>query len=138
MTRHLADFIGTYDVNRVIDDARAGGQSRFEGHAVIAAEAGGARYTENGHLIMNDQRFAAQRSYLWRANGLRIDVLFEDGCAFHDFDPEQGGQATEHLCGQDMYHGGYDVAEWPNWVVTWDVSGPRKHYRSVTRYVHQT
>ncbi|MBT5294055.1 MAG: hypothetical protein HOL32_00275 [Octadecabacter sp.] len=135
MTRQLADFIATYDVNRVIEDAKTGGQSRFEGQAVIAHDALGAIYTETGNLILNEQRFQADRSYLWRTNGARIDVLFEDGRAFHDFDPSLGGQATEHLCGEDMYRGGYDVSDWPRWAVTWTVSGPRKDYRSVTWYV---
>jgi len=135
--RRLGDFIGTYSVSRVIEDHRAGQQSRFEGQASIDAHEAGAIYREAGHLILNDQRFAAERSYIWRANGARIDVLFEDGRAFHDFDPEAGGNATEHLCGQDMYRGGYDFSEWSCWAVTWDVAGPRKDYRSVTWYVRQ-
>ncbi|MCF2872205.1 DUF6314 family protein [Octadecabacter sp. G9-8] len=133
--RTLADFIGAYDVSRVIDDAHAGGQSRFEGRAVIAPDDAGAVYTETGHLIVNAQRFQAERSYLWRENGPRVDVLFADGRAFHDFDPQAGGHAAEHLCGEDMYRGGYDFSEWSCWAVTWDVQGPRKDYRSVTWYV---
>lgn len=135
--RSLTDFIGSYDVSRVIDDARAGAQSRFEGRAVIAGDAQGAFYTETGALILNDQRFKAQRSYLWRPNGARIDVMFEDGRAFHDFDPESGGLASEHLCGQDMYRGGYDVSQWPRWSVTWNVQGPRKAYASTTWYLRR-
>jgi hypothetical protein len=137
MTRQLADFFATYDVSRVIEDAKTCGQSRFDGQAVIAPDTQGALYMETGHLILNEQRFQAERSYLWRANGPRIDVLFDDSRAFHDFDPQQGGQATEHLCGDDMYRGGYDVLDWPRWAVTWNVSGPRKDYRSVTWYVRQ-
>lgn len=135
--RGLADFIGAYDVSRVIEDARAGGESRFEGQAVISPDRDGAIYRETGDLILNDQRFQADRSYLWRAQGGRIEVLFEDGRPFHDFDPQIGGQATEHLCGDDMYRGGYDFSQWSCWAVTWDVKGPRKDYRSVTWYVRR-
>lgn len=135
--RGLTDFIGTFDVSRVIDDALAGGQSRFEGEAVIKADGDGAIYTETGALIMGEQRFEAERSYLWRPNSARIDVLFADGRAFHDFDPQTGGQASAHLCGSDMYRGGYDFSEWTCWAVTWDVLGPRKDYRSVTWYVRR-
>lgn len=137
MTRQLADFIGTYDVSRVIKDARAGATSQFEGQAVIGPHDDDTLYTETGHLILNEQRFAAERRYIWRSKGARVDVAFEDGRAFHDFDLEVGGDATEHLCGSDMYRGGYDFSHWPRWSVTWTVSGPRKDYTSVTWYVPQ-
>ena len=132
--RGLSDFVGSFDVSRVIEDHRAEQTSRFEGTARIAVAQSGAEYVEIGTLIMNDMRFEAERRYLWRGQGARIAVAFADGAPFHDFDPVLGGQATEHLCGEDMYRGGYDVSGWPSWAVTWDVSGPRKDYRSITRY----
>lgn len=135
ITRTLADFIGSYTVSRKIEDRRAGAETQFEGTAQIVPTPDGATYRETGHLIMGQQRFEAERSYLWHAEGARIEVLFSDGRAFHDFDPSAGGDATEHLCGQDMYRGGYNFSEWSCWAVTWDVSGPRKDYRSVTWYV---
>ena len=135
--RELKDFIGCYDVSRVIEDARTRATSRFEGRAQICETADGATYLETGQLIVNDQRFEAERRYLWRTAGARIEVLFEDGRAFHDFDPNQGGQASEHLCGEDMYRGGYDFSEWSCWAVTWNVLGPRKDYVSKTWYVRR-
>ena len=132
--RELADFLGQYDVSRVIEDARAGAVSRFEGTAEISRDGTGAAYGESGAMMIGGQRFLAERRYLWRANSARIDVLFEDGRAFHDFDPEAGGLASAHLCGEDMYRGGYDFTDWPRWSVTWDVQGPRKAYKSVTWY----
>jgi len=138
MSRGLADFLGRYRLTRQIEDARAQAQSRFEGEAVIAATSDGASYREVGQLIMDGQRFEAERSYIWRQKGARIDVLFADGRPFHDFDPVAGGKATEHLCGADWYRGGYDFKSWPEWSVTWDVSGPRKQYRSVSVYTYLT
>ncbi|MEN8841932.1 MAG: DUF6314 family protein [Octadecabacter sp.] len=133
--RGLSEFMGGYEVSRTIKDARAGATSRFEGRAEISATSDGAEYVERGALIMNEQRFEAERKYIWRRAGERIEVLFEDGRAFHDFDPSLGGQATEHLCGEDMYRGGYDFSEWTCWAVTWNVQGPRKDYVSTTWYV---
>lgn len=133
--RGLAEFIGIYGVTRVIEDARAGAQSRFDGQAVIERDADGAVYVETGALRVNGQRFEAERRYLWRAQPARIFVSFADGTAFHDFDPALGGQASAHLCGDDMYRGGYNFGDWPRWSLTWDVTGPRKDYRSVTQYV---
>ncbi|MCF2903507.1 DUF6314 family protein [Octadecabacter sp. CECT 8868] len=132
--RTISDFLGVYKVTREIADHRAEARSQFDGQAVIAATAEGATYRETGGLIVNGQRFEAERSYLWQQAGDRIWVSFEDGRAFHDFDPQSGGLASEHLCGEDMYRGGYEVSDWPLWSVTWNVKGPRKDYRSVTIY----
>lgn len=134
MSRGLDDFVGRYTIERRIIDTRAQAESRFEGEAEISLMQDGAIYREQGQLIMGDQRFQAERSYLWRGAGTRIEVLFEDGRSFHDFDPVHGGSATEHLCGADWYRGGYDLTAWPVWAVTWEVEGPRKLYRSVTSY----
>jgi hypothetical protein len=130
--RNLGDFIGTYDLTRTIDDRRAGAVSRFEGSATLSVEGARAIYRETGALIMSGQRFEAERAYLWDHVGPMIRVAFDDGRPFHDFDPVRGGLASEHLCGDDIYRGGYDVSDWPNWTVRWDVSGPRKDYTSVT------
>ena len=97
MSRGLADFLGRYRLTRQIEDARAQVQSRFEGEAVIAATSDGASYREVGQLVMNGQRFEAERSYIWQQKGARIDVLFADGRPFHDFDPIAGGKATDCL-----------------------------------------
>jgi hypothetical protein len=131
----LSAFIGSYDVERVIEDRRAAAQSRFDGRAVLYLSSTGAVYRETGALILNDQRFHAERSYLWHEDTGRIWVRFADGRDFHDFDPKIGGLASAHLCGADMYRGGYELSDWPRWSVTWDVSGPRKDYRSITTYV---
>lgn len=132
--RGLADFLGDYAVARRIEDARAQASGQFEGRARIAARPGGALYHEHGHLTFGAQTFAAERRYLWAQDGARIAVAFEDARPFHSFDPVLGGQAEEHLCGADLYRGGYDLGDWPVWRLIWEVEGPRKSYRSVTDY----
>ncbi|SMX32256.1 DUF6314 family protein [Octadecabacter ascidiaceicola] len=133
--RELSAFIGRYSVSRRIDDRHAQIETLFDGQAEIAVQGDGAIYREVGHLIVGDQRFEAERRYLWHEDAERIFVSFEDGRAFHDFDPTLGGQASEHLCGEDMYRGAYDFSEWARWSVTWNVQGPRKDYMSTTSYV---
>lgn len=133
--RGLSDFLGRYTVARKIEDRRANAKSTFEGWAEISRTTDGAIYRETGDLIMGDQRFQAERSYLWQPNEACIDVAFADGRPFHDFDPQNGGLASEHLCGEDMYRGGYDFSQWSCWAVTWTVTGPRKDYTSLTWYV---
>ena len=132
----LSAWFGAYRIARQIDDHRAGQTAIFEGRAEITANAKGAIYSETGQLQMaQGATFHAERVYFWAVQGPRIAVFFEDGRPFHDFDPVAGGAATEHLCGQDWYRGGYDVSRWPDWQVTWEVTGPRKDYRSLTRYL---
>lgn len=135
--RELSAFIGRYSVSRRIDDRHAQTETLFDGEAEIAVQGGRAIYREVGHLIMGDQRFEAERSYLWHEVGGRIFVSFEDGRAFHNFDPTLGGQASAHLCGEDMYRGGYDFSEWPRWALNWRVQGPRKDYVSTSRYLRR-
>lgn len=131
----LSVWVGAYRVARQIEDHHTGQAATFAGRAEITATATGALYREAGQLqLAQGGAFHAERVYLWAVCGPRIAVFFEDGRPFHDFDPIDGGAATEHLCGHDWYRGGYDVARWPEWQVTWDVTGPRKNYRSVTRY----
>ena len=135
--RDLSAFIGTYDVSRSICDQLTNSESRFEGHAEISRTPEGAQYCESGVLILNGQRFQAERSYLWCEDAGRIWVRFADGAAFHDFDPEAGGRASAHLCGEDKYRASYDFSQWRCWGVRFAVQGPRKDYVSQTWYVRR-
>ena len=47
-----------------------------------------------------------------------------------------GGEA-EHWCDPDMYRVGYDFSAWPEFAATWEVAGPKKAYRMVSRYRRQ-
>ena len=135
MTRRLEDFIGRFGLSRVIEDRLADQSLRFEGRATISATDQGAIYAEAGKMTFpNGQTFQSERSYLWAHDGALVRVCFEDGRAFHDFDPVAGGAASEHLCGQDMYRGGYEFGDWPRWSLTWAVSGPRKDYTSCSMF----
>ena len=133
--RQLSEFIGLYNVTRTIEDRRANVQSRFEGRVLLSMSPRGAVYLEIGALILDGKRFEAKRSYLWDEDGGHIFVRFADGRDFHNFDPVAGGLATTHLCGADMYRGSYDLSDWPRWSVTWEATGPRKNYQSVTTYI---
>lgn len=131
--RTLADFAGRWRITRQI--AHADGQTAtFAGEAAFSpTETGALEYVEDGVLQMQGgQQMHATRRYLW-TDGLV--VLFDDGRPFHTV-PAAGGAAT-HLCPPDTYHVAYDFADWPDWRATWDVSGPRKAYRMVSRYSPQ-
>lgn len=135
MTRVLLDFIGRYALTREIDDRHAGHMLRFAGQAEIATTPQGASYVETGKMTFpNGQAFQSERRYNWAMSDGPVWVTFDDGAAFHSFDPRTGGAASEHLCGDDMYRGGYDFGAWPRWSLTWVVAGPRKEYRSETLF----
>jgi hypothetical protein len=134
----IGRFFGTFAVARTIQDRLSGEIVRFDGTATLErrSDGVGAKYAELGEMVQpSGVRFHAERSYLWHEDAGRIWVRFADGRDFHDFDPKIGGLASAHLCGADLYRGGYELSDWPRWSVTWDVSGPRKDYCSITTYV---
>ncbi len=126
--RRLADFLGTWALEREIRDAD-GSTGVFEGRAVWTVEAPGALCHESGTLSLPGQgRFHAERRYRWDADLL---VYFEDGRPFHQV-PPMGGTAR-HVCDPDLYIVTYDFADWPRWRTVWRVTGPRKDYRMSSR-----
>jgi hypothetical protein len=132
MVPKLRDFEGRWRIARTIED-RLGGEGRFDGEAVFAAQGAVLHYRETGELRLGDgPGFQAERSYLWRQAGGRIAVDFADGRAFHEFDP--AAPDARHLCIADDYAVRYDFAGWPDWRAEWTVQGPRKDYTMVSRY----
>ncbi|MGB3406237.1 MAG: DUF6314 family protein, partial [Jannaschia sp.] len=92
------------------------------------------REVETGHLSQGGPVFAARRVALWSHDGLATEVRFGDGRLFHGIGPGLRPQAT-HDCPPDDYRLSYDFSAWPRWSVRWHVTGPRKAYRALTRYV---
>lgn len=133
--RSLDDFRGRWRLEREIVDLRAEATSRLEGVADLAPCEVGLRYEERGRLHLPDgQVLTAVRRYLWQEAGGRIVVTFEDGRAFHDFDPTARGPQAVHFCDPDDYAVRYDFTGWPMWTAAWRVRGPRKDYRMQSRY----
>ncbi|MBV2361252.1 trigger factor [Thalassococcus sp. CAU 1522] len=125
----LSDFLGTWTLSRDLDHAD-GTRARFDGRAVWTAQEDGALYVETGTLTLAmGGAFAAERRYLWDAD---LGVWFDDGRFFHTV--PRGGGTARHWCDPDQYDVAYDFATWPDWTAVWTVKGPRKDYRSTTRY----
>jgi hypothetical protein len=127
--RRLDDFTGDWQMQRDILHAD-GSCARFEGTARFEAAGDGLVYREEGMLLMPGQpAIKAERRYRW---GSDLSVFFDDGRFFHRIPPE-GGE-TGHWCDPDIYRGHYDFSSWPVFSVSWQVTGPRKDYQSVTTY----
>lgn len=129
------DFLGEWQITREITDFRILEAGTLEGMATFTPTEAGLRYFERGTLsFAGGAPLVAERSYLWSFTETEVFVAYADGAPFHSFARAGGPEATPHLCGEDLYHGTYSFVGFPDWQVTWTVKGPRKDYRSITRY----
>lgn len=133
----LSDFEGQWTLNRQIKDHLGQMNGAMVGSATFTARADGALdYREEGTLTLADgSTFAARRFYRWCSDGAGIAVFFDDGGPFHHFRPQGVTDGTTHLCGADTYQVAYDFSNWPRWSATWQVTGPRKRYTSMSLFV---
>ena len=136
MTPKLMDFEGAWVLERRIlhEDAP---DAEFRGSARFHPDGDGLLYEERGLMKIDGHRpVSAQRRYLWReGQGGMIEVLFDDGRAFHSILPGAMDEAqASHWCDPDMYEVHYRFGQWPDWIATWKVRGPRKSYRMVSTY----
>lgn len=124
---------GSWQMERVIDDARTGQSQRFSGHAVLQEGV----FREVGVLHLDTGPLAASRQYLWSGTGQGLHIAFDDGRPFHDVDLSQSQPQATHHCDPDLYRVAYDFRAWPDWQATWAVTGPRKDYKMITCYRKQ-
>lgn len=142
----LSFLLGTWTVDRVIEDHRQGSSGRFSGKSelyvvepvqshqatVVAA------YEEYGELKFGEHIVDARRRLEFhRVDGRRVALMFSDGRLFVDLDLSSGAWESLHHCGRDTYRistvmRSSDVVE-----ERWRVSGPNKDYDAVTRYARE-
>ena len=129
----LWDFEGAWVLERRVlhDD---GTKARFRGSARFLPDETGLVYEEKGLIKMGGHRpVSAQRRYLWREDDEGdIEVRFEDGRPFHRIRADM--PKDTHRCAPDTYEVRYEFTQWPEWIATWKVTGPRKAYRMVSTY----
>lgn len=131
----LMDFAGTWTLTRKIRDDKAGQIVQAEGSAELVPDTKGLTYIEEVTVhVPGQQPMKGTRRYLWRADGDRIVVHFEDERYFHALKLGDTTAADHHDCPPDSYDANYDFSEWPRWTVHWTVSGPRKCYEMETKY----
>ena len=135
MTPGLRAFEGDWRVARVIRHAQ-GPDARFDGAARFLPDGTGLLYIEEGSLCIDGRApMRAERRYLWRAGASgTIEVLFEDGRAFHRIAPGAEAPEDRHDCPPDIYDVTYDFRRWPEWRCVWRVRGPEKDYRMESLY----
>ncbi|MEL6167756.1 MAG: DUF6314 family protein [Pseudomonadota bacterium] len=134
------DFLGLWDLHRLIDDFASGRTGELVGHVAFAIDGHYVRYGEKGRLVIPGQRdLHAERTNYWRdASEGNIEVLFQDRRPFHIIQLTAGCPSATHNCGADRYDVEYDFSAWPDWSAIWQVKGPRKDYRTTSTYRRRT
>ncbi len=126
---------GIWRIDRRIEDRRAGTTGLLQGTAELTPDGPGLIYSEEGILrIAGQPGLTARQSYLWRADGDGIEVLFADGRPFHRIGLIDAAPEASHDCAPDIYCVRYDFARWPDWRAVWQVTGPRKDYTMTTEF----
>lgn len=129
----LSDLEGRWRVTREITDHRAGLTGHFVGDAVWSTADDGLIQTEAGVLTYGTAPpMQATRRYLWQGQGTDLAVLFEDGRPFHTV-PAAGAEAL-HDCPPDIYRVRYWFDGTDAFTTQWDVTGPRKDTRLLTKF----
>ena len=127
-----ATLLGSWRLDRVIDDRLSGLTSHIEGRLSLAPfSPDRIRWEEQGRWHQPGGDVDVRRG-LWLVRDRETGawwVRFEDDREFHPWAPDEH---VVHPCGADTYRG--IVSGTPDqWTVRWDVTGPRKDYVMTTR-----
>lgn len=122
-------FFGQWSVSRIIFDRLGKGRVIFAGMAVVD----GNGFFEQGETQIGEFRAPSSRAYQLHFDRHSVMAKFPDGRDFIRIDAK-ASQRFHHDCGDDVYRGRLFFTSRDRWVEVWQVTGPRKNYRSITRY----
>lgn len=126
---------GIWRVERAVRGPQSAALSALRGTAEFTPAGGGMRYTEYGRLSFGDSAVLAERRFHYDfPTPDRAAVRFRCGQPFHDLDLTTGRDSVVHLRAGDVYRGRYRVDDPRTWWVCWWITGPRKNFRTLTRY----
>jgi hypothetical protein len=127
------DLLGVWQLQRRLVDRRTGQFGRVSGWLELTLVGGVVHWLELGELEWDGRSFEVTRELHIVRAGDGWEVRFTDGRAFHPWRP---GALVEHPCRADLYRGlvSVDVGH-QRLRVLWDVTGPGKDQRIVTRCV---
>jgi Family of unknown function (DUF6314) len=130
------DFLlGTWSVERWIDDSLSGDIGTFHGTATFVKEDNSSRvrFDEAGTVRFGDYSGrASRRLFLSEESGSAIDVRFADGHHFIELDLRKGTSKDHHQCKDDGYDVSTVVIDDDRIEERWRVRGPAKDYVAVT------
>jgi hypothetical protein len=127
------DLLGDWRLARRVLDRRTGQFGRVTGSLELTVQGSIVRWVERGELAWAGSLFEVSRELHIVPHLGGWNVCFSDGRLFHPWRP---GGVVEHPCAADVYRG-LIVADstWTRLRVLWDVTGPTKQQRIVTRCV---
>ncbi len=128
MSSDPRELIGDWSLARRITDRRTALHGTVRGTLRITPE---LRWRESGELSWGGALLPVTRELLIAADDGGWTVFFEDGRVFHPWRP---GEIVVHPCRADTYRGLIDVRG-DRLRVLWDVAGPTKDQRIVSRCV---
>ncbi len=125
------DLLGSWELRRRVADLRTGQLGRVAGTLDLVEHGAAVHWHERGELTWGDAVYPVSRELHLERAGRGWLVCFADGRAFHPWAP---GQLLTHPCGADRYLGMIRVDRGGTRLrVLWDVTGPGKRQRILTR-----
>jgi hypothetical protein len=142
----LSFFVGTWTVERSIDDHRSGISGHFQGQALLVAGPGAeaarpgaaaaplarASYQETGELRFGAHAGPARRGLDYVRQGGAVMLYFTNGRPYVDLDLRSGTWRAEHPCAADLYEVTTIVRSPDELQELWRVRGPDKNYDATT------
>ena len=128
------DLLGVWQLDRRLADRQLGRFGRVTGWLELTLVGGVVHWLELGELSWAGARYEVTRElHIVRSDDDRWEVRFTDGRPFHPWRP---GELVEHPCRADLYRGLIRVDPTRRRMrVLWDVRGPLKDQRIVSRCV---
>ena len=123
-------MVGRWHLRRRVLDRLAGRRGCAVGTLTVRPEGASLGWLEVGCFTWDGQRFEMSRSLRLRQHEGDWWMEFQDGRLFHPWRP---GAIVEHPCAEDLYTGLIDVRA-ERMSTLWDVTGPAKSQRLLTRY----
>jgi len=124
-------FEGPWQMVRIIENVREGVIGEVWGQAEFVKDGKGLTCHETGVLRFQGHDYHTGRTSLWRFEGERIEVRYEDGRPFHDFLTRQ--PLALAIEADAEYRIAYEFDE-GTWTSTWEMTGPGQRYMMTTRY----
>jgi hypothetical protein len=122
-----------WQLERRLVDRRAGNFGRVTGWLELTLVGSVVHWLELGTLTWGGHGYEVTRELHIMPDDDGWEVRFVDGRAFHAWHP---GEVVEHPCRADLYRGLIVVDPTRTHMrVLWDVTGPDKDQRIVTRCV---